>query len=191
MAVDVLLCHRRDFVKGWEGMAAAAFFISSDIDAKELEEYGMACRIDGVVGMDENGGELFVSRCLPTEELEEDVRAFLGVIVGDDVTSIRPLCPVYNCLFHNEVYIGKEVFVKGAVLLVSNDGKEEKGLLFVFQLSFGAISTVCQIFLFLIKIIRVDRVVNISLAISQGVIVEVIFIKLLVFDLCFLLLAFI
>ena len=140
MAVDILLCHRRDFVKGWEVIAAAPFFIGSDIDANELEEDGMACRTDGAVGMDRDGGELFVSRCLPTEELEEDVRAFLGVIVGDDVTSIRPLCPVYNCLFHNEVYIGKEVFVKGAVLLVSNDGEEEKGLLFVFQLSFGAIS---------------------------------------------------
>ena len=196
MAVDVLLCHRRDFVKGWEGMAAAAFFISSDIDAKELEEDGMAGGTDGAVEMDRDRSELFVSRCLPTEELEEDVRAFLGVIVGDDVTSIRPLCPVYNCLFHNEVYIGKEVFVKGAVLLVSNDGEEEKGLLFVFQLSFGAISIVCQIFLFLIEVIRVDRVVNISLAISQGVVVKVVFITLLVLvwmleGLCFLLVAFI
>ena len=69
-------------------MAAAAFFISSDIDAKELEEDGMAGGTDGAGGMDEDGGELFVSRCLPAEELEKDVRAFLGVIVVDDVISI-------------------------------------------------------------------------------------------------------
>ena len=87
MAVDILLCHRRDFVKGWEVMTAAPFFISSDIDSNELEEDSMACSTDVAVGMDRDGGELFVSRCLPTEELEEDVRAFLGVIVGDDVAA--------------------------------------------------------------------------------------------------------
>ena len=87
MAVDVLLGHRRDFIKSREGMAAASFFIGSDIDAKELEEDSMAGGTDGAVEMDRDRSELFVSRCLPTEELEEDVRAFLGVIVGDDVAA--------------------------------------------------------------------------------------------------------
>ena len=87
MAVDILLGRRGDFVKGWEVMTAAPFFISSDIDSNELEEDGVAGGTDGAVEMDEDGGELFVSRCLPTEELEEDVRAFLGVIVGDDVAA--------------------------------------------------------------------------------------------------------
>ena len=53
-----------------------------------------------------------------------------------------------------------------------------------------------QMFFFLIEVIRVDRVVNISLAISQGVVVKVVFVMLLVLvwmleGLCFLLVAFI
>ena len=53
-----------------------------------------------------------------------------------------------------------------------------------------------QMFFFLIEVIRVDLVVNILLAISQGVVVEVIFVTLLVLvwileGLCFLLVAFI
>ena len=79
---------------------------------------------------------------------------------------------------------------------MANDGKEEKSLLFVFQLSFGVISTVCQIFFFVVEVIRVDLVVNILLAISQGVVVKVVFVTLLMLvwmleGLCFLLVAFI
>ena len=53
-----------------------------------------------------------------------------------------------------------------------------------------------QMFFFLIEVIRVDLVVNILLAISQGVVVEVVFVTLLVLvwileGLCFLLVAFI
>ena len=53
-----------------------------------------------------------------------------------------------------------------------------------------------QMFFFLIEVIRVDLVVNILLAISQGVVVEVVFVTLLVLvrmleSFCFLLVAFI
>ena len=53
-----------------------------------------------------------------------------------------------------------------------------------------------QMFFFLIEVIGIDGVINISLAISQGVVVEVIFVTLLVLvwileGLCFLLVAFI
>ena len=50
-----------------------------------------------------------------------------------------------------------------------------------------------QMFFFLIEVIRVDGVVNISPAISQGVVVEVFFVKVLVMvpGLFFLLMAFI
>ena len=50
-----------------------------------------------------------------------------------------------------------------------------------------------QMFFFLIEVIRVDLVVNILLAISQGVVVEVVFVKVLVMvpGLFFLLMAFI
>ena len=48
-------------------------------------------------------------------------------------------------------------------------------------------------FLFVIEVIMVDRVINISLATSQGVVVEVVFVKVLVMvpGLFFLLMAFI
>ena len=131
MAVDVLLCHRRDFVKGWEGMAAAAFFISSDIDAKELEEDGIAGGTDGAVEMDRDRSELFVSRCLPTEELEEDVGAFLGVVDGDDVAANGFLYLFLRTFLRTGVYIGKEEFIKGLVLFVADDGKEEEAFPFV------------------------------------------------------------